>query len=182
MKKFVATTLALLLLAGCASASNKKSANIKTGLGVITSIESSTDATAGKDGNAQVDSVIAAVTLDADGKLAKVYLDSAQTKIGFNATGLLTTDKTSEVKTKKEIGTGYGMVKASKIGKEWYQQAEAFESWATGKTVDEVNKLKVKQTDAQHTAVPDVAELTSSVTISVGDFQKAIAKAAANAK
>ena len=42
--------------------------------------------------------------------------------------------------------------------------------------------MKTKQTDASHPAVPDVPELTSTVTISVQDYIAAVAESYANAK
>ena len=63
------------------------------------------------------------------------------------------------------------MLKASKIGKEWYQQAESFCSYATGKTVEEVANLAVTEKGG---AVD--ADLVSSVTIGVTDFTEMVAK------
>ncbi len=71
------------------------------------------------------------------------------------------------IKSKKDLGPDYGMVKASVIGKEWFEQIEALENWMIGKTVAEITGLTVKEVDENHKAVPDVPELTSSVTISV---------------
>jgi hypothetical protein len=74
------------------------------------------------------------------------------------------------------------MLKASAIGKEWFEQMAAFEAWMVGKTVDEVMGLKVMQKDESHTAVPDVPELTSSVTISVEGYQAVVEESAAMAR
>lgn len=179
MKKLIAITLSLLFLAGCAQAATGDS--VKTGLGVVTSIAKSSDAAADKDGNAQVDSTIAAVTVDANGKILKTFLDVAQTKIPFNATGVVTADKTAEQKTKQELGDGYGMRSRSAIGKEWFEQANALADWTVGKTVDEVSGMTLKTTEGGE-VTPDVPELTSSVTITVTELQAAIVKAVANAK
>ncbi len=62
------------------------------------------------------------------------------------------------------------MKSASGIGKEWYEQIAALENWTKGKTVDEVMAMKTKEGEAGHPAVPDEADLTSSVTISVDVF------------
>jgi len=51
-----------------------------------------------------------------------------------------------------------------------------------GKTVNQVTGLKVKQRDESHPAVPDVPELTSSVTITVHEYLAAIKEAYENAK
>ncbi len=166
---------------GATEAANTAGA-LKTGLGVVTSAKSSKAATADADGNAQVDSVIATVTLDADGKILKCSIDTAQTKIPFTAAGVINTDKTALKPSKTELGENYGMKKASSIGKEWFEQAQAFADWTIGKTIDEVKGLQVKKVDDNHPAVPDVPELTSSVTVSVADYVSAIEKAVNNAK
>lgn len=158
------------------------SGNYKTGLGVITGIGSSKDAAAETNGVGQVDSLIAAVTVDDSGKIVACSIDSAQTKVNFNASGELTSDLNAAIKSKAELGDDYGMKKASAIGREWYEQASAFAEWTIGKTIDEVKGLKTKKVDDNHTAVPDVPELTSSVTVTVGDFIQAVEKAVANAK
>ncbi len=131
---------------------------------------------------AQVDTYMTAVALDKDGKVAKSIVDVAQVRINYDDSGVVTSDKTAELKTKKELGADYGMVKNSDIGKEWFEQMEAFEEWMIGKTADEITGLKVKEKDANHTAVPDVPELTSSVTITVDGYQKVVAEAIENAR
>ncbi len=50
-----------------------------------------------------------------------------------------------------------------------------------GKTVDEIKSMDVKVRDASHTDVPDVPELTSSVTIDVGGYIAAVEEAYRNA-
>jgi len=152
------------------------------GLGIETHIGKSKDKSADELPMAQVDTYMTAVALDKDGKVAKSIVDVAQVRINYDDSGVLTSDKTAELKTKKEIGADYGMVKASSIGKEWFEQMEAFEEWMAGKTADEIAGLQVKERDASHTAVPDVPELTSSVTITVDGYQKIVAEAIENAR
>ena len=82
----------------------------------------------------------------------------------------------------KEVKEGYGMAKISTLKLEWYQQMENFEAWMAGKTVAEIQALKVKTRDASHTNVPDVPELTSLVTITVQDYIAAVSEAFVNAK
>ena len=150
---------------------------VKTGLGSVISIAKSTSATADAAALAEADIVSAAVTLDADGKIVNVKIDMTQSKVNFDAKGQLTTDVASEVKTKVELGDEYGMKSASGIGKEWYEQIAALEDWMVGKSIDEVMALSI--TSEGTTDDPD---LTSSVTIHVGDYLKAVQKAVANAK
>ena len=51
-----------------------------------------------------------------------------------------------------------------------------------GKTVAEITGMKVKERDESHPAVPDVPELTSSVTINVGDYLAFVVEALQKAK
>ena len=181
MKKVIAigTMLTILIfsMAGCKTApTGTTGEGLKTGMAVISSIASSKDA-GDKDGLAQSDSVIVAVTVDKDGKIVNCFIDAAQTKVNFSAAGKLTTALDSEFKTKVEAGADYGMAKASTIKKEWNEQAAAFAAYAVGKTVAEIKGIAVNAEGA-----PTGDDLTGSVTISVGEFQAAIEKAVANAK
>lgn len=193
MKKILslATSLTIVatLLAGCGSNTNTKTntsaspntganteATVKTGLAVSTSIASSTSA-GDKDGLAQADSIVAAVTVDKDGKIVKCVLDAAQTKVNFTKAGKITTDLKTAFKTKQELKEEYGMKKQSKAGKEWYEQANAFAAYVVGKTAAEVKGIAVT---AEGTASDK--QLSTSVTVKVGDFISTVVKAAENAK
>lgn len=129
---------------------------------------------------AQVDTTIAASAFDKDGKVLRAIIDVIQTQVAYDGDGRITSDKTSEIKSKKELGDAYGMKKNSEIDKEWYEQVTALEEWMAGKTVEEITALKVKERDAKHPAVPDVPELTSLVTITVQDYLSAIDEAYEN--
>ena len=183
MKRYLSLALAVLLafslvaLVGCGSSSS----SIKTGLGIVTNISRSKAATADAAGTAEAYSTIAVVTFDATGKITKCTLDAAQTQIQFDATGKITTDLATIPQTKDELGDAYGMKKASSIGKEWNEQAAAFAMWCVGKTADQVKGMQLKDTDSEK-GVPNEADLTASVTVSVGDFIAAIQKASANAQ
>lgn len=131
---------------------------------------------------AQVDTVMAATAFDKDGKVVATIIDNAQTKVTFDAAGVVTADKAADYKTKVELADAYGMVKASSIGKEWYQQADALGKWMVGKSVDEIKAMKVVEKDASHPAVPDEAELTSLVTVSVEHYIAAVEEGFAKAK
>ena len=155
---------------------------VKVGLGQNISIGKSKSATADATAVAQADVTIAAVGFDADGKVASVTIDVAQTKVAFDKDLKVTTDRAAEVKSKKDLGPDYGMLNASSIGKEWFEQMAAFENWMIGKTVDEIAGLKVKERDESHKNVPDVPELTSSVTITVESYIAAVKEAWENAE
>lgn len=176
MKKIVAITLALLVLAGCSSET------YKTGLGMVNSIGSSKSATADAAGLAQADVTAAAVTLDSKNTIVSISFDVVQTKINFDNTGAITTDLATQFKTKKELKEDYNMKPASPIGKEWYEQIAALEEYALGKTAEEFVATPTKAKDEEHDSVPDVEDLASSCTMVIGDFLAATEKAVANAK
>ena len=145
----------------------------KLGLGVVTNINKSKDATAEAEGQVQFYSFYGAVTQDADGKITSCIIDASQANVKFDATGKITSDLTAAPMTKNELKEDYGMKAASGIGKEWYEQAAAFAEYVVGKTVDEVTGIAV---DEKGHATD--ADLTASVTISINDMQAVIAKAA----
>jgi hypothetical protein len=93
-----------------------------------------------KNGTAQADSLVAAVTVDAEGKIVKCVIDQAQTKIEFSKEGKIVTPLDTVFVAKKELGADYGMGKASGIGKEWNEQADAFAAYVAGKTVEEIKE------------------------------------------
>ncbi len=146
----------------------------KAGLGIITSIAKSKDM--GDEGPvAQVDTTMAAVLVDGEGKIASISLDVAQNKVVYDKGLELVTDKIEMGKTKKELGAEYGMVAASKIGKEWFEQIEALETWMVGKTVEEIKGMKMVEN------VSNEEDLKTSVTIKVNEYIAAIEKAVENA-
>ncbi len=117
-----------------------------------------------------------ATAFDADGNVVGTIIDVVQAKIEVKD-GKIVSDKEAEVKTKHELKEDYGMKKVSEIEKEWYEQAEALQEWMVGKTVDEITGLKVKERDENHKAVPDVPELTSTVTMTVEDYLEVVQRA-----
>ena len=75
--------------------------------------------------------------------------------------------------SKNELGEGYGMKKASGIGKEWNEQAAAFAKYITGKTTAEAAGIAINEE-----GVTTEADLLSSVTIHISDFLELVTKAA----
>ena len=174
MKKLIAVLVVVLLVSAlCGAAEPGK---VKTGLAVITGLNKSTDAGA-KAGLAQIDSAVVAVTVDGNGKIVKCVIDSVQSKINFDGTGKLTTPVTTLFPTKVELGAAYGMKKASKIGKEWSEQAAALAKYVAGKTVKEIKGIAVDQ--GKHATGSD---LKASVTVSIGEYIEAIEKAVTHAQ
>lgn len=151
--------------------------SLKTGLATINNIESSSDASKDADGIAQADVLMAAVTVDTDGKIVECVIDGAQTVINFDAKGKIKTDLASEFKTKNELGSDYGMVAYGGAVAEWNEQAAAFAAYCIGKTADEVTGMAVTEDGKAADA-----DLAAACTIHIGDFQYVVAKAAANAE
>lgn len=180
MKKALSITLALTLLVAVFSITGCKSASkpVKFGLGSVTSIASSKDATDTANAQAQGDTTVVAVVLDKDGKILAVNIDTVQIKVAFDE-DMAVVNRDAAIKTKKELGPEYNMKGQSAIGKEWNEQIASLEEWMIGKTVAEVKAMKRKEAGG-HTDVPDIPELTSSVTITVGEYIAALEKAAAN--
>lgn len=159
-----------------ASAPSASAGTLKTGLAVITGLSKSNDAD-GANGIAQVDSTIAAVAVDKDGKIQNCVLDAIEAQVVFDGAGKFITPTTSVFKTKTELADAYGLKKYSGIGKEWYEQAAAFSKYVVGKTADEVKAIKVD--DSNHATQ---ADLKASVDIPIGWFVAAIDKAVKNAQ
>jgi len=186
MKKAVVAVLVMVLAASVLAGCKSTPTIAKIGLGHITSIAKSADLKVNEDGtktgpSAQVDTVVAAVAFDKDGKVLKVAIDTSQSKVAYDENLQLVTDVSAKGKTKVELGDAYGMGRVSEIKKEWYQQAAELEKWMVGKTAAQITGMKTK-TSGTHEGVPDVAELTSSVTITVTDYLEATAEAASKAK
>jgi hypothetical protein len=166
-----------MMVIGAMTGCSKKAEPAKTGLAVINSLGKSTSATADAEGLAEIDSFIVAVLVGSDGKILDCKIDALQSKINFSTEGKITTDLATVFKTKQELGTDYGMKSASAIGKEWYEQADAFAAYVVGKTVDEVNGIAVSSE-----GLAGDADLAASITVHIGDFIGGVAKAVANAQ
>ncbi len=155
---------------------------VKVGAGEVISLSSSKPMDGDKTAVAQVDTTMVATALDKDGKVVATRIDVAQTKVGFDKDGKVTNDFKAPVLSKKERGEDYGMRKASEIKKEWFEQAGALEAWMVGKTPAEITGMKTYKKDEAHVAVPEVEDLKTSVTITVGDYLAAFKEAAEQAR
>ena len=152
----------------------------KTGLGtVISASVTEEDKENEKGASVQINTNMMAVALDENGVIVAAILDVAQQKAAFDLEGVA---GEVDLRTKVEKEGDYGMKGVSGIGKEYFEQAKALTDWMTGKTVEEVLAMPTYERDANHTACPDVEDLKSSVTITVGDYLKALEEAAAMAK
>ena len=152
-------------------------AGVKTGMAIVSSTDSTKSADADGDGLAQVDSTVAAVLVGEDGKIISCKLDVAQNKVAVKADGSF--DTTATFKSKQELKEEYNMKGASPIGKEWYEQANAFAEYVVGMTAEEVRAIETNP-DAHNGPVD--ADIAASCTMGVTDFIEAIAQATENAQ
>lgn len=143
----------------------------KIGIGTVTSVSAEAAGT-DAEGIMKAYSTVAAVILDETGVIRDCVIDAVQTNLSFDAEGKVTADMEKEYPSKNQIGDDYGMKKASSIGKEWYEQADAFAQYCVGKTIDQVVATEM---DENGKAVD--ADVVATVTVSVGDFIKAVDKA-----
>ena len=125
-------------------------------------------------GTTNVTSNIAAMTFQGD-VITSAIFDSVQSKAEFGTDGAALTEADA-VASKNQLGEGYGLKAYSPIGKEWNEQVASFAQYVTGKTAEEVAGIALTETTA-----PADTDLTSSVTIAVGDFMSLVEKAAAMA-
>lgn len=174
MKKMIAVLLSIVLactlLAGYGASAREEKQLM--GLGVVASTASSVPATADGDGKLAASVTAAAVLLNSEGTILNCAIDQIQPEVTFDAQGKVTTPADTQFVSKMDLGADYGMKEASSIGKEWNEQAEAFAGYVTGKTIDEVKGIAVDES-----TVPTDADLSSSVTVSVGNFITAVEKA-----
>lgn len=148
----------------------------KLGLGVATTISNSKNA-GDEDGLAQAYTNYVVATFDSNAKITSCIIDASQVNVSFSKEGKITSDINALQPTKQELGDSYGMKKASSIGKEWYEEANAFAQYVTGKTIDEVKGISVNEKGA-----PADAELANSVTIKIGEFVDLLERASASTK
>ena len=182
MKKVFALALAAamaLSMVACSSApatETEPELTYKTGLGTVISVKATNEDAAEETGaSAQVNTTIVAATFDSNDVIVSVDIDVAQQKAAFDLEGQPA--GSVDLRTKIEKQGDYGMLGASAIGKEYFEQIDALEAWMTGKTLSEVMAMPTYERDASHTACPDVEELKASVSITVGDYLNAFAEA-----
>ncbi|MBQ4150705.1 MAG: hypothetical protein IJC81_02745 [Clostridia bacterium] len=143
---------------------------------VVTAVDAK-DATADTAGAIELEINMAAAAV-ADGKVTATAVDVAAANFTFDVNGVATTDATTEIVTKLELGTAYGMAAygtdLNNDGKvlEWNEQAAVFTAACLGKTADEIAALVVNG----YQAVEEVQ--TAGCTMGVADIAAAIVKAA----
>lgn len=152
----------------------------KTGVGIAISLEGTRGAAESTAARARAEVTVCAAHFAKDGTILEVMFDVAEPGVDFDTDGTLATDLAAEIKTKRQLGDSYGLKGASAIGREWYQQADALQSWMAGRNVEEV--LGMNTRTEEETQYADEADLTSSVTIEIGQFLPALEKAYDNAR
>ena len=172
MKKILAVTLLVAMVLALAACGAPKTTEYKLGMGISLNMDSS------KTANAQVDACCAAVVLDKDGKIVAARIDVAQNKMDVTDGQV---DTAATFLTKLEKGDDYNMVKYSDATHEWYEQAAAFEQYVVGKTGAEVAAMETVVNEEGHAVTTDET-LYASCSISISEFQEAIAKACEDAQ
>ena len=170
MRKIISLVLCLMMIISCIPAVAEEAAAVKTGLSFVTSLSSS------KDGQAQANIALTAVTVDDNGVITACAIDYIQAKIQFDENGKITTDKATEFQSKNELGDAYGMRVASSIGAEWNEQAAALAAYCVGKTLEEVKNVAVTEDGKAADA-----DLAAGCTLAVGEFLPGVEDAANNA-
>ncbi len=170
MKKILSLALSILMLVSLLSlAGCGKKENLKLGLGVYSAVKDATSADADTDGKATASITAAALLLDADGKVVKCAIDTAESDLAFTSKGAFV--ETKEIKTKYEKGDDYGMVAYGGAKKEWFEQIDALCGLVVGKTLDEIKVLMAADTKGTDEVI------NAGCTIYISDFIKAIEKA-----
>ncbi len=149
-----------------------KSSDFNLGLGVYSKVsaDESEDAKGG-DGKIKMQITVSTAAVNKEGEALAVLVDTMEPELKFNTSGAVT-NASERVKTKKELGDSYGMKEASKIGREWYEHAKAFEDYTVGLDGTGVNSIMI--TDDKK---PEDNILRAGCTIAVNDFMHAVYKA-----
>lgn len=173
MKKILCALLGILMMLSVFTlvSCEKEPETVKFGMGVLISA-SATDATDEKDGQGKATTNVAAITVDADGKVVACQLDTADFTVKYTVEGKAIAN--DSFKTKYEQGADYNMIAFGGATKEWFEQADAFESMVVGKTLDEIKALVAEGGKGN----ADV--IAAGCTITVTEFVGAIEKAFAN--
>lgn len=143
----------------------------------VSAQEKAKDASADGDGSLEIAISICAAATSTEGIVNAIESDSVVAKFGFTAEGVSTTDTTATLKTKRELGTGYNMaaygadLNGDGVVKEWFEQADAFDSACIGKTADEIAALVVEGYGVESLQ-------SAGCTIGISDMAAAAVKAA----
>ena len=184
MKKVLALALAAAMaLSMVACGSSEPAApevTYKTGLGVVVEVApTNEDAENEKGASAQVTSTIVAATFDSNDTIVSISVDAAQQKAAFDLEGKVAGEV--DLRTKAEKQFDYNMKAFGGSVAEWFEQVDAFEAWATGKTLSEVTGMEFTTNSHGYEDTPAAEDLKASCTISMTAFLTALQKAYDNA-
>ncbi len=140
-------------------------------VGMAYNISTWQNATAEVAGKAEVAVTVSSVAIDGNKKVVASTNDCVIPFVSFDKDGKIAGVYGSESTTKREAGDSYGMKAASSVGKEWYEQADAFAGYIVGK--DE----KAITASADNTGKSGTELVTAGCTINVNDMIKATVKA-----
>ena len=168
-----ALTLVLIVSTLCLFGCSTKSEPLSFGLGVYTNVSKATSAEGDTNGQGSVAVTAAAVTVDADGKIVACVLDTADYTVAYTSDGKAIAN--DSFLTKDEKGDAYNMKLYGGSAKEWYEQADAFQTVVSGKTLDEVKALVAEGNKGTDEVV------NAGCTIMINEFVFAIEQAYNNA-
>lgn len=179
MKKITAILLAMLMIVSCVAMTGCGAKTLSFGMGVYAYHKTVSNADGETNGAGELVATAAAVLVDADGKIVKCVIDTADSTVNWTSAGEAVAK--NEFKTKYELGTNYNMaaygtdLNGDGVVKEWFEQIDVFCAAVEGKTIDEV---KAMLADGYY----GTEELTTAgCTMGVADYVKAVEKAVANA-
>ena len=180
MKKLICILLSVLMLVsvaafvGCDKTPETPDAEptLKMGLGIFAATATVTDATDEKEGQGKIAITAAVITVDAEGKVVSCQLDTADYTVKYTADGKAVAN--DGFNTKYEMGADYNMVAYGGAAKEWFEQADALETFVVGKTLTEI-KAAVAEGNKGNADV-----VAAGCTIMISEFVSAIEKAFAN--
>lgn len=121
-----------------------------------------------KPGEAQITATFALLSKDSNGYVTSAVLDEVEPVLKVEDNKEMAVPN-EPVKTKMEQGDSYGLKKASKIGREWYEQSEGLAQFLKGKNLGQIQGIPANGSD------PDLAAVC---TISISDLMAAVSKAA----
>lgn len=172
------------IVKGAKQADSKRFSSSAVNLGLAVKSRLSADAsnaTASDNGKVKFIIDMSAVVTDDSKKVAAAIVDTIEPQITFDSDGNTTTAADADFFTKRELGDNYGMKVNSAIGKEWYEQAAAFENYIVGLDAVGINSMKTVVNDHGAT-VTDEAALKAGCTISVDGFMLSAKKAVESVK
>ena len=189
MKKFLALALAAAMaisMVACSSApassesTEEPAVTYKTGLGAVVEVSATNESADDETGaSAQITSTIVAATFDSNDTIVSIDIDAAQQKASFDMEGKLAGE--IDLRTKAEKQYDYNMLAYGGSVAEWFEQVDAFEAWATGKTLSEVTGMAFAENSHGYKDTPADEDLKASCTISMTAFLEALQKAYDNA-